>query len=153
MQPAFLDERPSARPDWKGLSSNVFLDQVHRRHTRGVVLSLGVTSQNISPGSEWNFVFGLGYLGLGAAVMSFHQLRERGRAPREIVHERALKIALHELGHGLGLDHHSYADRTTCSMVGDVEADSLQTIDESDAKFCADCLKAVRFPARVRQHA
>ena len=32
IQPTFLDERPSARPKWRGISSSVFLNQVHRIH-------------------------------------------------------------------------------------------------------------------------
>jgi predicted Zn-dependent protease len=74
IQPAYLDERPSARPTWKGPSSTVFLEQVHRRHRAGTFVSLGITEANIVPDARHNFLFGYAYLGLPAAVISLNAM-------------------------------------------------------------------------------
>jgi len=142
LQPGFVDERPSARPSWSGLSANVFLNQVQRRHDSArPALSLGITAENISPAEAWNFVFGLGYVGGGACVMSLHQLEDDDR---QVWTDRAVKIALHELGHAIGLEHHAYEEGIACTMVGDAEQDDVDAVDQGPAAFCESCLVAVR---------
>jgi hypothetical protein len=42
IQPGFLDPRPSERPQWRGLSATVFLNQVYRRHKKGNFVSIAV---------------------------------------------------------------------------------------------------------------
>ena len=148
LQPAFLDERPSERPDWNGLSAKVFLSQVERRHARGTFLSLGITEKNIVSNSRENFLFGYGLMDGRAAVMSIHPLDDG--CDDELLRERMFKIAQHELGHALDLDHHSYEDGIDCVMVGDIEHDSVETIDASDAGFCEDCAQSVEKHLRRR---
>ena len=140
LQPGFLDERPSARPKpWKGISATTFLKQVERRHRSGTYLSLGVTETNIVESSSENFLFGLAFE--TSAVMSLKQIRDRGRASIELIAERVVKIAAHELGHGLGLDHHPYG--TNCVMEGDLEQDNLITLDAGTDRFCSGCRAAL----------
>ena len=149
IQPTFLDERPSARPKWKGLSSGVFLDQVHRRHRSGVFVNLGVTASNIVPDSEHNFLFGYAYLDEPAAVISLHPLDPTGVAPQLLV-KRLLNIAIHEIGHTLGLDHHGYDDGVECVMIGDEAIDSLEGVDQCTSAFCSACQEATRETHRQR---
>lgn len=149
IQPTFLDERPSARPTWRGLSSNVFLDQVHRRHRAGVFVNLGVTALNIVPDSRHNFLFGYAYVGEPAAVVSLHPLDPDGIAP-ELLVKRLLNIAIHEIGHTLGLDHHGYDDGVECVMIGDETIDSLQTVDQCSATFCSTCQESAQEVLRQR---
>ncbi len=81
VQPAFLDERPSHRASWRGISAGVFLDQVHRRHVKGNAVNLGITEYNIVPNSRYNFLFGYAYLGNPAAVVSLHQISSDTPSP------------------------------------------------------------------------
>jgi len=69
--------------------------------------------------------------------MSLAPLRE-GRPTRKKLGARASKIALHELGHALDLDHHAYGD-TDCLMVGDTEIDSVSELDKGSLRFCREC--------------
>ena len=100
--------------------------------------SLGITEKNIVPSARYNFLFGYAYMGLPAAVMSLHQLSTDRPSPG-VLAQRVLKIAVHEIGHTFGLDHHEYDDGIDCVMVGDEEMDSLDTVDESTALFCEEC--------------
>ena len=149
IQPAFIDERSSIRSSWNGISSVVFLNQIRRRHRKGVFVNLGVTSSNVVPDSRHNFLFGQAYMGLPAAVLSLHPLSIDAPSP-ELLAERALKIAVHEIGHTLGLDHHSYDEDAHCCMTGDEEIDSLEGVDEGSELFCQKCQKQI---ARFRYQA
>ena len=148
IQPAYLDERPSARPTWKGLSSSVFLEQVHRRHSAGTFVSLGITEANIVPDARHNFLFGYAYLGLPAAVISLHAMEADAPTP-DILIMRAALVAVHEIGHTLGLEHHSYESGVNCVMVGDAKVDSIETLDGGTSQFCEACRLAC---ARFFQH-
>ena len=138
VQPSFLDERPSRREHWNGISANVFLAQALRRHQRGVFVSFGITESNIVPGARWNYLFGFGYMGAPAAIMSLCPLdRDEPELDRRV--RRAASIAVHEIGHTLGLDDHDYEMGGDCVMVGDVAFDSIETIDQGGIDFCAGC--------------
>jgi predicted Zn-dependent protease len=142
IQPGFLDPRPSERPQWRGLSATVFLNQVYRRHKRGGFVSIGVTEENIVPDALHNFLFGYAYLGLPAAVVSLHPLIDDDPTPDVLTH-RLLSIAVHEIGHTLGLDHHDYDEGVDCVMVGDDQLDSLDTVDEGSVLFCKGCMRTI----------
>ena len=145
IQPAYLDERPSARPTWKGLSSTVFLEQVHRRHRAGTFVSLGITEANIVPDARHNFLFGYAYVGLPAAVISLKAM-DADAPTIELLINRASSIAVHEIGHTLGLEHHSYKPGIDCVMVGDSKVDSIETLDVGTTQFCEACrLGCARF--------
>lgn len=144
LQPSYIREDLSDRSTqgWNGISATVFLNQVDARHaaSEGAFLSLGITKENIVPSSDYNFLFG--YAFEDAAVMSLAPLEE-DEPERDLLVDRAVKIAVHELGHGLGLDHHGYEDGVECTMVGDEEVDDLDTVDEGTAELCRDCRKVV----------
>ena len=142
IQPAFLDERLSERPHWRGISSTVFLNQVHRRHKPETFICLGVTEKNIVPDANYNFLFGYAYMGLPASVVSLHPLAVDEPSSDRLL-QRLLLIATHEIGHNLGLDHHAYDDRVDCVMVGDAEVDSLETVDSGTSDFCPECADSI----------
>jgi predicted Zn-dependent protease len=98
IQPGYLDPRPSSRPRWRGLSANVFLRQVYRRHLRGTAVSIGMTESNIVPDQNHNFLFGYAYLSLPSAVISLHQMSV-DHPSLERLAARASAIAVHEIGH------------------------------------------------------
>ena len=82
------------------------------------------------------FVFGEAQLGAAAALVSTHRLRpEFYGMPQdpELLQERLLKEALHELGHTFGLRHCS---DYLCVMSS---SHSAERIDLKEAEFCPAC--------------
>lgn len=84
----------------------------------------------------------MAYLGLPAAVLGVEQLTWDHPSDRRLK-KRMLQIAVHELGHCLGLDHHDYEDGLRCVMIGDEEVDSVEGIDQGTASFCHHCQNQV----------
>src|SRR5262249_5485409 len=86
------------------------------------------------------FVFGEAQLAGGCAVVSTARLREEfyGLPPSEdLLHERLVKEAAHELGHTLGLMH---CDKWRCVMSSSY---AVERIDVKAAEFCQDCRKSM----------
>jgi len=86
------------------------------------------------------FVFGEAQLDGACAIVSTARLREEfyGLPPREdLLHERLIKEAVHELGHTFGLRH--------CSDWRCVMASShgVERLDVKGKDFCQACRKAV----------
>ena len=96
---------------------------------------LGVVDADIySPGL--NFVFGLAAPGIQTAVISLTRLRPEyhGQPPdKNLLLERAIKEAIHEVGHLLSLGH--------CPDPGCVMAfsNSLEDTDRKGRAFCPRC--------------
>jgi len=85
------------------------------------------------------FVFGEAQLGAGAALVSTHRLRpEFYGLPEnpELLQERLLKEALHELGHTFGLRH---CPDYLCVMSA---SHAVERIDLKQAVFCPACAGA-----------
>jgi len=85
---------------------------------------------------ELNFVFGEADVNHRAAIISLCRLRQEyyGLPPDEALFlERALKEAVHELGHTFGLEHCSNA---RCVMHF---SNSLPDTDWKEAAFCSRC--------------
>ena len=137
IQPCFIDERPSLRPDWNGRSATVLINQMKDRRTSGVLANLCVTEDNITFNKHFNFLFGLAWLGLGAGTMGIEPMRADDPEPDRLV-RRMSGIAIHELGHAFGLDDMPY-DHADCVMCGEVEKDSNATIDDGTLEFCMKC--------------
>jgi len=96
---------------------------------------LGVTEMDLYI-PVLTFVFGEAQLADGGALVSAHRLRQEfyGLPPDpELLRERLLKEALHELGHTYGLRHcHDY----TCVMSA---SNGVERIDLKLADFCPAC--------------
>lgn len=137
IQPVFVDERPSLRSAWSGRSATVLINQMHARRTQGVLANLCVTEDNITFNKHYLFLFGLAWLGLGAAAMGIEALRADVPNTETLV-ERMSRIAVHELGHAFGLDDRAY-DHADCVMCGEVEEDSIESIDAGTIRFCKAC--------------
>jgi len=86
------------------------------------------------------FVFGEAQLADGGAVVSTHRLRQEFYglpADPELLHERLLKEALHELGHTYGLRH---CPEYTCVMSA---SNGVERIDLKRAEFCRACAQVL----------
>lgn len=138
VQPSFLDPRPSQRAEWNGVSATAFLNQIDRRSHRGTAFSVGITEENIVPGANWNYLFGYAYLGMPSCVVSLHEMSSDNPANSLLV-KRAATIAIHEIGHNCGLDHHGYDEGIACVMTADTELDCLDCLDEGTHRFCRSC--------------
>lgn len=99
---------------------------------------IGITAADISttkaPYSDWG-VFGLGQLGGRSCVVSDFRLHKKGTMSST---ERLCRVAVHEVGHTLGLDH---CPTPHCTM-SDAKG-ALKTVDE-ETGFCALCRRRVK---------
>jgi archaemetzincin len=90
------------------------------------------------------FVFGEAQVGGSAAIVSLHRLRNEfyGLPPEpSVLLERAIKEALHELGHTYGLRHCSHWQ---CVMAS---SHAVERLDTRSAVFCDACRLLVVEPA------
>jgi archaemetzincin len=86
--------------------------------------------------SDLNFVFGEAYMPGKAALISLFRLKPEfyGEQPNEALFlKRALKEAVHELGHTLGLRH---CPTLTCVMHF---SNSITDTDKKQSLFCKQC--------------
>jgi archaemetzincin len=91
------------------------------------------------------FVFGEAQLGGKYAVVSAHRLRQEfyGLPPdRDLLMERLLKEAVHELGHTVELTH---CDDYRCVMA---PSHAVEWIDLKESTFCPDCESRVLSSSR-----
>jgi archaemetzincin len=84
----------------------------------------------------FTFVFGESRLGGEVAMMSLHRLRQELYGlpeDRQLLHDRAEREALHEVGHLLGLVHCKHPD---CVMRF---SGSVEEVDLKSSRFCPTC--------------
>jgi len=99
---------------------------------------LGLTSVDISTTKgahrDWG-IFGLGSLGGDSAVVSTHRLR-RGARDDAHLRLRVVSVAVHEVGHMLGLPH---CEEPACVM-NDAHG-SIRSVDEGPAGLGPACME------------
>lgn len=132
--------------------SSPILDNLSRNVPSGAYRVLGVTELDLYV-LNLNFIFGQAQMGRKVpwgprpftggrvALISLARLREEfwGRRPNgKLLKERALKEAVHELGHTLGLEH---CPNPKCVMHF---SNSLQDTDIKGTWFCPECEKKIR---------
>jgi archaemetzincin len=138
----------SIQPD--GLEAEFALNPLRRQYHSTEILKkivqkppsqswkvLGVTEMDLYI-PVLTFVFGEAQLLDGGAVVSTHRLRQEFYglpADPELLHQRLLKEALHELGHTYGLRH---CPDYTCVMSA---SNGVERIDLKRAEFCPTCVQ------------
>lgn len=143
IQPGRLDPQLSERRAWNGRSGTVVLNQLVRRQQPGCLTNVAIVADNIVSCAEESFLFGYAYVDLAAACMSMEPLL--GDDPdSERLMQRAKSICLHEIGHTLGLDDHTYSSGAGCCMAGEVSEDCLELVDAFPSDFCHDCLQQAK---------
>jgi archaemetzincin len=129
------------------------LEYLRAQPQRGCDAVLGFTARDISTTkgahADWG-VLGLALTGGRVAVVS--SFRMRRDADRPLVAKRAVKVSIHEVGHGLGLPHR--ADGPECIM--NDAGGSVRTVDRAQGSLCAseraaaEAALGLRLPARAR---
>ncbi|MEJ2364951.1 MAG: archaemetzincin family Zn-dependent metalloprotease [Deltaproteobacteria bacterium] len=128
-------------PDREQYSCKPILQRLHRYCSPHSWRVLAVTEKDLFV-PILKYVFGAAQIEGRCAVISLHRLRPQFYGDEEdeqLLLERLVKTALHELGHSLGLTH---CRRRTCVMY------SSTRIDDTDAKmadFCPTCRELFRW--------
>ena len=119
--------------------SSEILAAMQRHITSNTWRLLGVTEFDLYI-PILTFVFGEAQLGGSAALVSYHRLRQEFYglpADMDLLANRLLIEAVHELGHTLRLTHcHDYR----CAMA---PSHAVEWIDIKDSGFCEECLSRV----------
>ncbi len=100
---------------------------------------IGLTDKDISTRNgemdDWG-VFGLGYNPGKACVISIYRLK-RASATMQQLKERLSKVALHELGHNLGLPH---CNKDITCLMNDAHG-TISQVDREKKWLCDNCKK------------
>ena len=134
-------------PTWgvEQLDSLYLLDLLKPRVPANAVAVLGLTAEDLwpnEPGKKWNFVFGEASLRDRVGVWSTNRLAS---VPfdRKLLLLRTLKVAVHEAGHMLGIQHCTAYE---CGMNG---SNHLEESDRQPLGFCPECETKVWWSCRL----
>jgi archaemetzincin len=135
IQPEGLEAEFAFNPMRRQYHSTEILKKILQKPQGETWKVLGVTEMDLYI-PVLTFVFGEAQLADGGAVVSAHRLRQEFYGmptDPELLHERLLKEALHELGHTYGLRH---CPDYTCVMSA---SNGVERIDLKRADFCPAC--------------
>lgn len=134
--------RKSGARTWVQYETGAIMDEVLKKKLPDdAVVVLGITTEDLYPGDEWNFVFGQARFEERVGVYSIARMFERfeGRPDTEASKVRALArsaaILAHETGHAFGIAH---CTKFECVMNG---SNSLEELDRQFAEPCPVCLR------------
>jgi archaemetzincin len=139
IQPDGLEAEFAFNPQRRQYHSTEILKKIVQKPFTDAWKVLGVTEVDLYI-PVLTFVFGEAQLAHGGAVVSAHRLHQQfyGMPPDpELLHERLLKEALHELGHTYGLRH---CPDYNCVMSS---SNGVERIDLKSAGFCPNCAQLV----------
>ena len=138
-----LTGKPLAKDAWYAprgrYRAEKLLDQLANDTSNKYQIVVGITGKDISTTKgeheDWG-IFGLGEVAGRACVLSTFRLGARGADEKQL-RERRRKVAIHETGHVMGLEH---CPQEGCVM-HDAES-SIATVDGESGKFCEKCKSA-----------
>lgn len=142
-----LDPSPAFRPERRQYQATEILGRVDRLRTPELWRILAVASVDLYI-PILTFVFGEAQLGGPCAVISTWRLRPEvyGLPPNpELVRERLVKEAIHELGHTLDLTH---CDDYGCAMA---PSHAVEWMDLKGTALCAPCRARLAERGRLTQ--
>ncbi|NIK91781.1 matrixin family metalloprotease [Mangrovimonas sp. CR14] len=96
---------------------------------------LGEIKKPVYKYMDWG-VYGLGYVDGPSCVVSTYRL---GKTCEPQFYARLKKIAIHEIGHNLGLNH---CENKLCVMQD--AAETIATIDRVGFNICSDCKRIIK---------
>ncbi len=139
VRPEALDARFAFDPARQQYHSTAILQRLDALAGTADLRLLAVTSLDLYV-PVLTFVFGEGQLDGRCALVSLCRLGEEfyGLPPRDdLLRERLLKEAVHEIGHTFGLRH---CDDWNCVMAS---THTVERLDVKSAAFCAACQRAL----------
>lgn len=92
----------------------------------------GKIKEPISTYEDWG-VFGLSFINGSSSIVSTYRL---GASTKSLMIERLKKVAIHEIGHSLGLEHCK-----TINCVMRDAAETIRTIDNVSMSPCRNCIR------------
>lgn len=116
--------------------THYLLDDVLKpRRPKDAAAVLGLTASDLWPGEGWNFVFGQASLTDRVGVWSIQRFGdpEEDETAYKLCLSRTLKVAVHETGHMLGIQH---CTAWQCGMNG---SNHLAESDSQPLEFCPEC--------------
>jgi archaemetzincin len=113
------------------LYTEAVLDLLTRRRPDDALAMIALTTSDLWPGGEWNYVFGQASLEQRVGVWSVARFGDPAKDGKVVV-RRTIQTALHETGHMLGILHCIF---NLCGMAG---ANNLAESDRQPMHFCAE---------------
>jgi len=116
--------------------THYLLDDVLKpRRPKDGAAVMGLTASDLWPGEGWNFVFGQASLTDRVGVWSIQRFGDpdEDETAYKLCLSRTLKVAVHETGHMLGIQH---CTAWQCGMNG---SNHLAESDSQPLEFCPEC--------------
>ena len=116
--------------------THYLLDNVLKpRRPKDAAAVMGLTASDLWPGEGWNFVFGQASLTDRVGVWSIQRFGDpdEDETAFKLCLSRTLKVAVHETGHMLGIQH---CTAWQCGMNG---SNHLAESDGQPLEFCPEC--------------
>jgi archaemetzincin len=123
---------PSARQGTQLLTGFLLNQVLLPKRPSDAIAVLGVTTEDLTPGAGWSFVFGQASLSEKVGVWSLARLKDRN-GDQARTRLRLFKLATHETGHMYGIEHCLVA---RCGMNG---SNSIMETDRGPLAFCPEC--------------
>ncbi|MFH0866511.1 MAG: archaemetzincin [Bacteroidota bacterium] len=126
---------------WNRYSADSLLIQLNRLKPPKADFMQGLTDRDIfTPTEKYPFwgIFGLGSFTYPVSVVSTFRLHA-GNCSDEKFRERLIKVALHEVGHNLGLHH---CPTESCMM--ESAEGTIVTVDNEKISVCENCKQLLR---------
>ena len=135
-------------PEWGDrqiLTTWVLYTLLGRRLPPDAATYLCLTTSDLWPGRDWNFVFGMASLKKRVGVWSLYRKGDPSGGEREFrtCLRRVLGTATHETGHMFGMKH---CTAYSCGMCG---SNSLEESDRRPIHFCPECTPKVAWATGV----